>query len=240
MAAAFCYMAVPYFVDSLLSCCLLCDPPTIWIELKPSHCTAGHRELTSTHHQTLATTFSTFGGDKAQEIRQSSEVAGTVLPSLVSALPFGRFLIEPSQTKCVWDSGHPAPVRLCPGQTPSPDPGPPRDPAASAPIFGHRPAGAFGLHLPLPRVRSQSGSLPQDSFSLKREGSRSPWEGTTEPRYYLPLIPPCLELNLFPSRHLTARLHRGIKPGCPGQSRARPALSSPPPGVFYPSLQAEG
>lgn len=119
-------MAVSYFVDSLLSCCLLCDPPTIWIELKPSHCTAGHRELTSTHHQTLATTLSTFGGDKAQEIRQSSEVAGTVLPSLVSALPFGRLLIEPSQTKCVWDSRHPAPVRLCPGQTSSPAPGRPR------------------------------------------------------------------------------------------------------------------
>lgn len=54
----------------------------------------------------------------------------------------------------------------------------------------------------------------------KRGFEQLPWGVPKSIWYYLPLILPSPGGTPFLPRHLTGRLHRGTKPGCPGRSQS--------------------
>lgn len=94
----------------------------VWSELKSSHWTAGLRELISTAPDTPYHILS-FGDLKAHEIRENSDVAGTVFPFVVPFLPLANSLSSPAgrspfliqdpdrhawpQFTCNWGRGRP-------------------------------------------------------------------------------------------------------------------------------------
>ena len=109
--------------DPLFSCCLLRYLPMIRTELQSSYWTTGNSPPPL--NQSLATAFSVLyfqGVTRPGKFDKSSEVAVTVFPSLILALPFFFFFFLAQ------------PKEVCLGfRMPFPDPGPTADPAASVP-----------------------------------------------------------------------------------------------------------
>ena len=104
--------------DPLFSCCLLRYLPMIRTELQSSYWTTGNSPPPV--NQSLATAFSVLyfqGVTRPGKFDKSSEVAVTVFPSLILALPFFFFFFWLSLKKCVWDSGCPSRT-LGPQRTP--------------------------------------------------------------------------------------------------------------------------